>query len=67
MNRALTVKTGQCPVQRYLPALSEKIQQGDIHPSFVISHHVPLDEVPGMYELWNEKQDNVIEVAWTPS
>lgn len=66
MNRGLTVKTGQCPVQRYLPALSEKIQQGEIDPSFVISHHVSLDEVPKMYELWNEKADGVIKVAWTP-
>lgn len=66
MNRGLTVKTGQCPVQAYLPQLAEKIQGGEIDPAFVISHHVSLQEVPKMYELWNEKADGVIKVAWTP-
>jgi len=66
MNRLLTVKTGQCPVQRYLGPLSEKIRQGEIDPSFVITHHVPLDEVPTMYERWNNKEDGVIKVAFTP-
>lgn len=66
MNRLLTVKTGQCPVQRFLRPLSEKIQQGEIDPTFVISHRVGLQEVPKMYELWNNKEDGVIKVAWTP-
>jgi threonine dehydrogenase-like Zn-dependent dehydrogenase len=66
MNRLLTVKTGQAPVQRYLQPLSEKIQRGEIDPSFVISHHVSLQEVPEMYERWNNKEDGVIKVAWTP-
>lgn len=66
MNRILTVKTGQCPVQRYLRLLSEKIQRGEMDPSFVISHHVSLQEVPKMYELWNNKEDGVVKVAWTP-
>lgn len=67
MNRLLTVKTGQCPVQRFLQPLSEKILQGAIDPTFVISHRVPLQEVPEMYERWNNKEDGVIKVAWTPS
>ena len=66
MNRLLTVKTGQCPVQRYLKPLSEKIQNGEIDPTFVISHRVNLQEVPTMYERWNNKEDGVIKVAWTP-
>jgi threonine dehydrogenase-like Zn-dependent dehydrogenase len=66
MNRLLTVKTGQCPVQRYLEPLSEKILQGEIDPTFVISHKVRLEDVPRMYELWNKKEDGVIKVAWTP-
>jgi threonine dehydrogenase-like Zn-dependent dehydrogenase len=66
MNRLLTVKTGQCPVQRLLPSLAEKIQRGEIDPTFVISHHVSLQEVPEMYERWNKKEDGVVKVAWTP-
>ena len=66
MNRLLTIKTGQCPVQRYLKPLSEKIQKGEIDPTFVISHRVNLQEVPSMYDRWNNKEDGVIKVAWTP-
>ena len=65
-NRLLTVKTGQCPAQRFLQPLSEKMQQGAIDPSFVISHRVTLEEVPTMYERWNNKEDGVIKVAWAP-
>lgn len=66
MNRLLTVKTGQCPVQRLLPCLAQKILQGEIDPTFVITHEVTLDEVPKMYDLWNKKEDGVIKVAWRP-
>ena len=44
MNRSLTIKTGQCHVQRYMRPLLERIQRGDIDPSFVITHRLPLDE-----------------------
>ena len=50
----------------YLQPLSEKIQQGEIDPTFVISHQVTLEEVPTMYERWNNKEDGVVKVAWTP-
>jgi threonine dehydrogenase-like Zn-dependent dehydrogenase len=66
MNRLLTVKTGQCPVHRYLPALAERIQRGEIDPTFVITHRVNLQNVPEMYGLWNKKEDGVVKVAWTP-
>jgi threonine dehydrogenase-like Zn-dependent dehydrogenase len=66
MNRGLIVKTGQCPVQRYLPQLTARIQKGEIDPTFVITHRVNLDEVPKMYELWNKKEDGVVKVAWKP-
>src|SRR4051794_1082814 len=46
MNRSLTIKTGQCHVQRYMRPLLERIQNGDIDPSFVITHRLPLDAAP---------------------
>lgn len=66
MNRILTVKTGQCPAQRYLEPLSQRMLNGDVDPSFVITHRVTLDEVPEMYGVWNEKKDGVVKVAWKP-
>ena len=38
MNRSLTIKTGQTHVQRYLRPLLERIENGEIDPSFVITH-----------------------------
>jgi zinc transporter ZupT len=46
MNRSLTIKTGQCHVQRYMRPLLERIERGEIDPSFVITHRMPLDEAP---------------------
>ncbi|WP_276256098.1 zinc-dependent alcohol dehydrogenase [Halomontanus rarus] len=66
MNKALTVKTGQTHVQRYLNPLLEKIEDGDIDPSFVISHQVSLEDGPEMYETFNDKEDECIKVVMTP-
>jgi threonine dehydrogenase-like Zn-dependent dehydrogenase len=44
MNRSLTIKTGQCHVQRYWGKLLEHIENGDIDPSFVITHRMPLED-----------------------
>ncbi|MFC4437821.1 MULTISPECIES: zinc-dependent alcohol dehydrogenase [Natrialbaceae] len=66
MNKSLTVKTGQTHVQRYLDPLLEKIEAGEIDPSFVISHQASLDEGPEMYETFNEKEDECIKTVLTP-
>ncbi len=61
MNRLLTVKTGQCPAQRYMRPLAEKMQQGQMDPSFIITHRATLDDVPKIYEMWNKKEDGIIK------
>ncbi|QLK27139.1 glutathione-dependent formaldehyde dehydrogenase [Natrinema zhouii] len=66
MNKALTIKTGQTHVQRYLNPLLEKIEDGEIDPSFVISHQVGLEDGPEMYETFNNKEDDCIKVVMTP-
>ena len=48
MNKGLTLKTGQTHMQKYMPMLLEKIQNGDIDPSFIISHEVPLEDLPAL-------------------
>jgi threonine dehydrogenase-like Zn-dependent dehydrogenase len=63
MNRALTIKTGQCHVQRYMKPLLERIQNGDIDPSFVISHRMPLAEAAEGYKIFNNKLDNCEKVV----
>ncbi|MDJ1431217.1 zinc-dependent alcohol dehydrogenase [Halostagnicola sp. A-GB9-2] len=66
MNKAITVKSGQTHVQRYLDPLMEKIDDGEIDPSFVITHQVGLEDGPEMYETFNNKEDDCIKVVMTP-
>jgi threonine dehydrogenase-like Zn-dependent dehydrogenase len=63
MNRSLTIRTGQCHVQRYLRPLLERIERGDIDPSFVVSHHLDLDEAPRGYDMFLHKQDNAMKIV----
>src|SRR5947209_18453083 len=56
MNRSLTIKTGQTHVQRYLPPLLERIQRGEIDPSFVITHRLRLEDAPLGYETFTHKE-----------
>jgi threonine dehydrogenase-like Zn-dependent dehydrogenase len=66
MNKGLTIKTGQTHVQRYLRPLLERIQRGQIDPSFVITHTLPLDQAPEAYRTFNNKQDECIKVVLKP-
>jgi threonine dehydrogenase-like Zn-dependent dehydrogenase len=63
MNKALTVKTGQTHVQHYMRPLLEKIQNGEIDPSFVVTHRMQLSEVADGYEIFNNKQDECVKVV----
>jgi threonine dehydrogenase-like Zn-dependent dehydrogenase len=66
MNRGLTIKTGQCHVQRYMRPLLERIQNGEIDPSFVITHKIPLSDAPRGYELFKHKEDGCLKVVLKP-
>jgi threonine dehydrogenase-like Zn-dependent dehydrogenase len=66
VNKALTLKSGQTHVHKYLRPLLDRIQKGDIDPSFVITHRMSLDDAPHGYEIFNNKQDNCIKVILRP-
>jgi threonine dehydrogenase-like Zn-dependent dehydrogenase len=66
MNKAITVKTGQTHMQRYTAPLLKKVQAGEIDPSFVITHKVPLDRAPEMYKTFRDKKDGCIKVVLKP-
>jgi threonine dehydrogenase-like Zn-dependent dehydrogenase len=66
MNRSLTLRTGQAHVHRYLKPLMERIEEGEIDPSFVITHRMPLDEAPRGYEMFKNKEDGCIKVVLSP-
>jgi threonine dehydrogenase-like Zn-dependent dehydrogenase len=66
MNKGLTFKMGQTHVQKYLGPLLERVERGDIDPSFVITHRVSLDEGPEMYKTFRDKEDGCIKVVMKP-
>ena len=63
VNRSLTIRSGQCHVQRYMRPLLERIERGEIDPSFVITHRMRLDEAPAGYDMFNNKQDECLKVV----
>jgi threonine dehydrogenase-like Zn-dependent dehydrogenase len=66
MNKGLTMKTGQTHVHRYLPALLDRVKKGDIDPSFVITHTLPLEQAPHGYEIFKHKKDKCIKIVLKP-
>jgi threonine dehydrogenase-like Zn-dependent dehydrogenase len=63
MNRSLTIRSGQCHVQRYMKPLLKRVQNGEIDPSFVITHTLPLSEAPRGYDMFLNKEDNCEKVV----
>jgi threonine dehydrogenase-like Zn-dependent dehydrogenase len=65
-NKGLTFKMGQTHVHRYLRPLLERIERGDIDPSYIITHRLPLDEAPHAYQMFKDKEDGCVKVVLKP-
>jgi threonine dehydrogenase-like Zn-dependent dehydrogenase len=66
VNRSLTIRSGQCHVQRYMKPLLNRIIRGDIDPRFIITHRMHLDEAPDGYDMFFKKQDECLKVVLKP-
>jgi threonine dehydrogenase-like Zn-dependent dehydrogenase len=66
MNRSLTLKTGQAHVQRYMKPLLERIEKGEIDPTFVITHRMSLADAPRGYDVFLNKKDDCMKVVLSP-
>ncbi|WP_426957478.1 zinc-dependent alcohol dehydrogenase [Muricoccus radiodurans] len=66
MNKGLTFRMGQTHVNRWTDDLLRRIEEGQIDPSFVITHTVPLEDGPEMYQVFRDKQDSCIKVVLKP-
>jgi len=64
--KALTFKTGQTHVQTYLRPLLKRIQEGQIDPSFVITHRLELSDAQRGYDIFKHKKDDCIKVVLKP-
>jgi threonine dehydrogenase-like Zn-dependent dehydrogenase len=63
VNRSLTIKSGQCHVQRYMRPLLQRIQNGEIDPSFIITHRMPLSQASDGFEIFAKKEDECLKVV----
>jgi len=66
VNKALTMRSGQTHMQKYMAPLLERIQNGEIDPSFIITHTMPLEEAPRGYKIFRDKQESCIKVVLKP-
>jgi len=66
INRGLTFRMAQTPVQAYLPKLLGRIEKGEIDPSFVITHRASLEQGPDLYKTFRDKKDGCIKVVLKP-
>jgi len=66
MNKGITIRTSQQPGQRYMPAMLEHVQRGELDPSFLVTHRMSLEESPRGYELFKDKQDGCLRAVFKP-
>ena len=66
VNKALTIRSGQTHVQKYMRPLLDRIQRGEIDPTFIITHRLPLDEAPRGYQMFLDKEDDCEKVVLKP-
>jgi threonine dehydrogenase-like Zn-dependent dehydrogenase len=66
MNRSLTLRTGQCHVQRYMRPLLERIERGELDPTRIITHRLSLAEAPEGFDMFKNKKDNCEKVVLKP-
>ena len=64
--KGLTFKMGQTHMMRYMQPLLDRIRDGELDPSFVITHRVPLDEAPNAYKMFRDKEQGCIKVVLKP-
>ena len=64
--KGLTFKMGQTHMMRYMKPLLDRIESGELDPSFVITHRVPLDNAPDAYKIFRDHQEGCIKVVLNP-
>jgi threonine dehydrogenase-like Zn-dependent dehydrogenase len=64
--KGLTFRMGQTHMMRYMRPLLDRIERGDIDPSFVITHRLPLDAAPEAYKMFRDRKDQCIKVVLKP-
>jgi len=64
--KGLTFRMGQTHVQRHLPELLERIENGDLAPADIITHRMRLEDAAKAYDIFNHKQEACRKVVLMP-
>ena len=64
--KGITMKMGQTNMHNYMKPLLKRIEEGQIDPSYIISHRITLDEAPEMYKVWRDKKEKVTKIVIDP-
>jgi threonine dehydrogenase-like Zn-dependent dehydrogenase len=64
--KGITMNMGQTNMHNYMKPLLKRIEEGQIDPSYIISHRITLDEAPEMYKVWRDKKQNVTKIVIDP-
>lgn len=62
MFKAATVRSAQCPVQKYFDYVMEQLRTGTFDPTFIYSHRIKMEDIPEAYEKLDKKEDGYIKV-----
>jgi threonine dehydrogenase-like Zn-dependent dehydrogenase len=66
MQKGLTLRTGQTHVNRWADDLLRRIVEGEIDPSFVVTHTASLEQGPDLYRTFRDKEDGCVKVVLKP-
>jgi threonine dehydrogenase-like Zn-dependent dehydrogenase len=64
--KGITMKMGRTNMHNYMKPLLKRIEDGQIDPSYIISHRITLDEAPEMYKIWRDKKEKVTKIVIDP-
>jgi threonine dehydrogenase-like Zn-dependent dehydrogenase len=64
--KGITMKMGQTNMHNYMKPLLERIEKGQLDPSYIISHRITLEQAPEMYKVWRDKKENVTKIVIDP-
>jgi threonine dehydrogenase-like Zn-dependent dehydrogenase len=62
----ITMRMGQTNMHNYMKPLLDRIEKGQIDPSYIISHRITLEQGPEMYKVWRDNEQNVTKIVIDP-
>ncbi|WP_067813332.1 zinc-dependent alcohol dehydrogenase [Nocardia inohanensis] len=65
-NKSLTIRTSQQQGQRHMSRMFDYIQQGDLDPSYLITHDLPLEDAVHGYDVFKNKEEGCVRAVFRP-